>query len=255
VEKKSIRAYFSIGTSMRFLQDVRAEYKYKIFPHAGILYNIDRCLNAFDELGLEVTKIAADELKTFRRKLIKIKDRKALLSDKQSAELKQICDKLRPTLQAELETIEAFVVTPKRFDTDKLLDDVGSLMTPGVFSALPQITQYDLMEAGKCIAFERPTAAAFHLLRATEAELRHFYCTLVRTKRVSPLLWGEITRDLRKRKKTKQYITLYNNLDNIRNSYRNPTQHPDAIYDIHEAQDLLPLCFEAISRMVKTLTP
>ena len=249
MEKKSIRGYFFFGTVVRYLQDATAGYR--IFGSGYILANINRCLDELDELGLTVTKNAAHKLIKFRNELTKISDKNARLSEEQAKKFKQICDVLRETLEAELETHEAYIVTPKRFDTHKLLDDISSLMSPNIYSSLPEITQYDLMEAGKCIAFERPTAAAFHLLRATEAVLRNFYRTLIRRNRVPNLLWGNIIQDLRSRPKTKQYTTLYNNLDNIRSSYRNPTQHPEAIYDIHEAQDLLPLCFEAISRMTR----
>ena len=251
MEKKSIQDYFFFGTAVRFLQDVKPGYK--IFGPGWVLANIDICLNQLDELGLKVTKIAAWQLTQFRNKLAKVTDKSSVLSKEQAEQLDQICDTLRVTLESELQTIEAFIVTPKRFDTNKLLNDVGSLMSPGIFSALPEPIQYDLSEAGKCIAFARPTAAAFHLLRGTEAVLRQFYCTLIRTKRVPNLLWGGMVQDLRTRKRTKKHTTLYNNLDNIRHSYRNPTQHPEAIYDIHEAQDLLPLCFEVITRMTKII--
>lgn len=251
MESKSIESYFFFGTAVRYLQD--APVGAYIFKPGYILENINICLQRLDTLELTVTKIAAGQLIQFRNELNKITDQESTLSKEQSKELTQICHRLRDTLEAELQTHEAYVVTPKRFDTRKLIDDIGSLMYPGVFSSLPQITQYDLNEAGKCIAFERPTAAAFHLMRATEAVLRHFYCTLVHTKRVPILLWGDMIQDLRKRPKTKNHTTLYNNLDNIRHSYRNPTQHPDAIYDIHEAQDLLPLCFEAIGRMARII--
>jgi len=252
MEKKSIQGYFFFGTAVRYLQDVKAGYQ--IFGDGWILENIDLCLDELDKLGLKVTSIAASELRQFRNKLAEITDKSSVLSQEQSKELNQICDTLRNTLEAELQTIEAFVVTPKRFDIDKLLNDVGSLMSPGVFPALPEIVKYDLSEAGKCITFGRPTAAAFHLLRGTEAVLCHFYCTLIHSKRVSPLMWGNMVQDLRTRKKTKKHTALYNNLDNIRYFYRNPTQHPEAIYDIHEAQDLLPLCFEVIGRMTKIIS-
>ena len=252
MQKKSIDGYFFFGTCFRYLQDVKSGRV--IFGDGLVLANIDRLLNILDELGLTITSIAATHLAQFKRELEKITDKSSVLSRQQATELTTICGTLRSTLEAELQTLEAFVVTPKRFDVDKLLNDVGSLMSPRVFSALPEITQYDFTEAGKCIAFERPTAAAFHLLRGTETVLRHFYLTLIRTKRVSPLLWGDMVGDLRIRKKTSKHTTLYNNLDNIRHSYRNPTQHPDAIYDIHESQDLLPLCFEVITRMTKIIS-
>lgn len=251
MEKKSVAGYFNFGAVVRYLQD--ASVGSPIFKENFILTNINRFLDELDKLGLTVTKNASWELVEYRDELTKINDKHSVLSEKQSDSLATICRTLRSTLEAELITHEAFIVTPKRFDTNKLLYDVGSLMSPDVFSLLPEISQYDLTEAGMCIAFERPTAAAFHILRATEAVLRHFYITLIRTKRVSNLLWGDITRDLRVRQKTKHHTTLYNNLDNIRHSYRNPTQHPDAIYNIHEVQDLLPLCFEAINRMIRII--
>lgn len=46
---------------------------------------------------------------------------------------------------------------------------------------------------------------------------------------------------------------LLDNLDNIRVSFRNPTQHPEKRYDIDEAQDLFNLCIEVVNRMAKDL--
>jgi hypothetical protein len=199
MEKKSIDGYFYFGTCVRYLQDSKSGRK--LFGDGFVLANINECLNGLDELRLKITSIAAWDLRQFKSKLEEITDKSSVLSESQANELKKICNTLRNTLKAELTTLEAFIVTPKRFDIDKLLDDVGSLMSPGIFLALPPITQYDLTEAGKCIAFERPTAAAFHLLRGTEAVLRHFYCTLIHTKRVSPLTVGRYSSRLKNTKK------------------------------------------------------
>jgi len=248
MESKSILDYFFFGACVRYLQDAIVGHELSM-----IIQNIDNCLDWLNSLGLYVTQNASRDFVSFRDELHKITKKDTQLSPKQSQDLTRICSQLRITLEAELVSHEAFIVTPKRFDTNKLLYDIGSLMTPNVFSALPEITQYDLMEAGKCIAFELPTAAAFHLLRGTEAELRFFYYTLILRKRVDPLMWGDMVKDLRTRSRTRRHATLYNNLDNIRHSYRNPTQHPEAIYNIHDVQDLCPLCFEAISRMAKIL--
>lgn len=91
------------------------------------------------------------------------------------------------------------------------------------------------------------------MLRGTEDVLRFYYKQMIRRQRVSSLMWGPIVIDLRKRTITKKYTALNNNLDNIRSSYRNPTQHPDAIYDIQQAQDLWPICVEAINKMIGVL--
>jgi hypothetical protein len=133
------------------------------------------------------------------------------------------------------------------------LENIGSLLAPGVYRKLPELARYDFAEAGKCIAFERPTAAAFHILRGTEGVLKHFYLTMIKRGRIKNLLWGPVVEDLRAHRKTQKHEVLYSNLDNIRRSFRNPTQHPDMTYDIHEVQDLLPLCIETINRMVKIM--
>jgi hypothetical protein len=47
-------------------------------------------------------------------------------------------------------------------------------MAPNALSSLPASAQVDFREAGICIAFERPTAVAFHLMRL----LRRPYATI-----------------------------------------------------------------------------
>lgn len=253
MKRESVNVYVSFGTCMRYLQDARETYRIKGKNY--VVGNLVRFLERIEKLDLQVTlhTTAFRELQKLRKALEKVKDGTANLSAEHVDKLVVLMEDIRKTLTAELAGYDTFVVTPKIMDTQKLLDSVDSLLAPGVFKVLPEISQYDLVEAGKCIAFERPTAGAFHLLRGTEAVLRMFYCRFVTRKRVSPLMWGNMTSDLRDRPRTKQHTTLYNNLDNIRHSYRNPTQHPEMIYNIHEVQDLWPLCTEVINRMVRIL--
>ncbi len=253
MKKQSIYKYYYFGTCLRYLQDAEAGHPIK--GDGFIIDNIDEFFRSLDELGLNVTQRVARGLKAFRQKLLEKKAKKPSLSQKEAEDLGYLMDQIRITLDAEITQIEAFSVTPKIFDTDKLLGNVDLLFAPNVFEALPNISAYDFSEAGKCIAFERPTAAAFHILRGTESVLRLFYCNLVLQKRVTPLLWANMVEDLRTRQKTKKYGELYDNLDNIRLHYRNPTQHPDKIYDINEVQDLWPLCTGAINRMMNILKP
>ena len=115
---------------------------------------------------------------------------------------------------------------------------------------MPDIARIDFAEAAQCIAFMRSTAAAFHMLRGTESVLRHFYSQKIKRKRVE-LTWGPIVSELRS--KTRISSLLLNHLDHIRSGFRNPTAHPEKVYDIDEAQDLLSLCVDATNRMMQDL--
>ncbi len=109
-----------------------------------------------------------------------------------------------------------------------------------------------LSEAGKCTAFERPTAAAFHLMRATEAMLRKYYCAVVRRSRRT-LMWGPMVRHLRERRDSSRHGPVLEQLDHIRVSFRNPTQHPEMRYTMDEVQDLWGVCTDVLSRMARQL--
>ena len=244
---KSIFHFFWFGTCVRYLQD--AEEGYTLGEDGGdaTIHNLTAFFQYLDELELQVTNRASYELRKFFDEL-SLLDSKSKLTKTQASRLSKLITELRKTLFAELRGFHAYVVTPKHLDVRRLLEDVPSLLKPEHYNGLPSIAQYDLAEAGKCIAFERPTAAAFHLLRATEGVFRDFYCTLVKQKRCD-LMWGPMLADLRKRKKARAHAVLLSNLDNIRKSFRNPTQHPEMTYDIHEVQDLWGLCIDAINRM------
>ncbi len=248
--RRSIHHYYWFGTCSRYLQDALVGHPIRTKAGGGIRHNIDAFFRYLDELDLVVTRRVSRELSEFADALPD--DEGATLSQEQSVRLMEIMGHVRRTLDAEIKGFEAYIVTPKRIDVSKLLNDTPSLLAPGVHSKLPEIAQFDLAEAGKCIAFERPTAAAFHILRGTEAVLVAFYEAIVRQKRVDRM-WGPIVSDLKKRKKARPYEVLLNNLDNIRLSFRNPTQHPERIYDIHEVQDLWALCIDAINRMARAL--
>ncbi len=250
--KKSLFRFYYFGTCIRYLQDCSTNYA--VIGYGFVLDNIDSFFEELDELGLEVTKRAAWKLKPLRERLEKEYEKEQSMSQEDVSEMKELMNSIRQTLDAEIKGLDAYIVTNKRLDVEKLINGVSGLFAPDIFAALPEITRYDFSESGKCIAFERPTAAAFHMLRGTEDMLRMFYCSLVKRNRISsPLMWGDIVNDLRTKNKTRKYEQLYNNLDNIRLNYRNPTQHPEKIYDIQEVQDLWPLCVEVCSRMARIL--
>jgi hypothetical protein len=250
VKGKIITEYIWLGLQWRYLQD--AEASFKIHGDSYILANIRAVFRKLQDFGLPVTVRAAKELKELEDKFEKM-EVTATLTTEQAKSLNKVMSDLQMTLLAETNGIVAYIVTEKRMDINKLLSNAAGLFAPNVFDSIPEVPRSDFDEAGKCIAFGRPTAGAFHILRGTEGVLRWYYCSIVRRDRLSPLLWGPMTNHLRKRR-TPPSAELLNNLDNIRLSFRNPTQHPEKTYDIQEVQDLFSLCIDVVNRMVKLVS-
>ena len=253
MERRSLFHYYWFGTCVRYLQDATIGKRLGADDPAagGIRYNIKQLLQGFANFNLQVTLRAARPLQAMADEWHALPDDHAL-SAEEAKRLSREVTTLRHTLEAEIEGFAAYLATPKRFSETALADDASQLFAPGIFSRLPAIARFDIKEAGRCILFELPTAAGFHLMRATEAALREFYCAIAKQKRVE-LMWGPMVRDLRTRRKATPYATLLDHLDHIRTSFRNPTQHPDKIYDIHEIQDFLGVVVDVLSRMAIVL--
>ena len=231
MQSVTLYRYWQFGTGFRYLQD--AGVGHAIHGPNVIVSNLEALFKRLEELDLRVTIRAAADLKKL---LVELKATPAdsKLDAAQAKKLNSTVRALRQTLEAELKGMHAYVVSPKRIEVERLVGEPASLFAPDVFSAMSDIARYDITEAAKCIAFERPTAAAFHLMRATEESLRNYYCHFVRRDRLDPMLWGPIVQALQNHRRAKAHDALNRNLDNIRVSFRNPTQHPDKVYDIHE---------------------
>lgn len=180
-----ISQYIWFGLFWRFLQD--AQTGFHIHGENLVLANISRVLEGLESLGLLVTLRAAKDLGELRDEL-QVMPAGSTLTAAQATNLQTLMNDLQRTLAAEAQGNFAYIVTDKRLDVRKLLARPQDLFAPDVFQNLPEVAKYDFAEAALCIAFERPTAAAFHLLRGTEDVLRTFYCTVVRRDRVDPLL-------------------------------------------------------------------
>ena len=248
---QSLYGFYWFGTCIRYLQD--AEEGRRIHGRPCILWNIEQFFSNLSDMKLTVTERVAHAKLDKLIGDLRNANRDGALTSGQARLLGISILSIRDTLEAEIKGVGAYTPTPKRLDLNRLLENVGPLFSPHTYDSLPDIARFDFSEAGKCIAFECPTAAAFHILRATEACLRFYYNRMVRRKRISNLMWGPIVADLRHRNLTKKYDILNNHLDNIRKSFRNPTQHPEAKYDIHEVQDLWSVCVDVVNRMIRIL--
>jgi hypothetical protein len=247
MQELSFYRFIYFGTCLRYLQDANSSFN--LHTKGGVVDNIKTFLARLESFELHVTKRASRDLGEL---LEKLEDEKSLvkLTPELAKDIRDAMHKIRHTLDAEAAGKRVFVVSDKRYPIENLLNDPGSLFAKDVYKTLPQLAKSDFSEAAQCIAFMRPTAAAFHALRGTESMLREYYCRRVKRKRVA-LAWGPIVDALRKRKNIP--VALLNQLDHIRHGFRNPTAHPEKTYDIDETQDLFSLCIDVVNRMSQDL--
>ena len=203
-----------------------------------------------DALDLQVTKKAADRLIDFKNRLESMEPAD-IISKNDAEDLSELTILLESTLDAELQLRYAYILTEKRLGLKILLDKIDEMFSTDVFSNLPELAQSDFSEAGKCLAFERSTASAFHTLRGTEEVLRFYYKKIVTRNRLTNPLWKQITDQLKQRRGIP--TNLIDACDHVRVNFRNPTAHPDARYGLDDAQSLYALCADLVNRMMSDL--
>ncbi len=217
-------------------------------PNKKIISSIEIYMEFIKEHNLKVTlTVVEKKLDEFKKKLLREKV-DATISPQNSKELSEIIHFADATLDAELKLREAYILTEKRMELRKLLENVKDLFPLGIYENLPDLSKYDFSEAGKCIAFERPTAAAFHILRGCEGMLKFYYLFILKIEKGNIINWGEMIKALREKDNVPK--TLLDELDTIRINFRNPTDHPEMIYTLDEVQGLFNLCIDAVSRIV-----
>ncbi len=166
-------------------------------------------------------------------------------------------DRFQTVLTAEFTNSATFSV-PQRwgYRTPTLIVNAAScagLDRRGDFQGTPLL---DLNEAGKCLAFEMPTASGFHAARAVEAILRRYYEALI-----GPLPdrapMGTLVETLEQASKKKGAARpdqrTIRTLREIKDLDRNPLAHPEATLDMLSAKALFELAGIAIWRMLKEI--
>lgn len=127
---QQIHGYYWFGTCVRYLQDVQAGAPVAREGVSGFVRdNLKIFFQYLDNLGLPVTERAASELRDILTEL-EDKDPDARLTDDEARRLRTVATDVRKTLEAEIKGLEAYVVTPKRLDVKRLIDDPGSLLAP-----------------------------------------------------------------------------------------------------------------------------
>jgi hypothetical protein len=161
-----------------------------------VLDNVSALINLVNELRLPQSQASLDELRVLMNQMGSEWSKK-MLGESEARLLVSTVGRLRETMHAESDQQLACILADDQFGAQRLLGDVRYLMTPRVYDLLPDAVRNDFTGAGRCIAFEMPDAAAFHLSRAM-GELVAFYQSELSggAGRVNDRRWGLETDDL-----------------------------------------------------------
>jgi hypothetical protein len=153
---------------------------------------------------------------------------------------------LETLLHGELAVQSVYHIWPKRaFDTNLLIDKATALFSPEVQAWFTPDETYNIEQAGKCIAFETPTAAGFHLIRAAESVIRRYYAIVVGTvPAVKARNWGAYIKKLREHGADPKILHA---LEQIKDLHRNPVVHPEVQLSLEEAVSLVGITESIVS--------
>lgn len=168
--------------------------------------------------------------------------------------IKNALTELESVLGNDMPGIAAYLVSKKGiYDTEALIEHAENHLLPEIRMDVPSQAISDLREAGKCLAYEIPTACAFHLWRAVETVMGMYYLMLTGKSLDDDKIqrnWGAYIAALKKAKADVKVTTF---LDHIRDKYRNPQTHPEETVTIGEAQGLFGVAMTSIDQMISAV--
>lgn len=120
-----------------------------------------------------------------------------------------------------------------------------------------EFTRNEIAEATKCLTFDLPTAAGFHLIRALKSAIREYY-DAVSDGAARPVLNNDKSAPMG------AYIASLERIDHVGKEligilrqikvlHREPQMHPEAVLDMDEAVILMGIVTSAIWAMFKGL--
>lgn len=151
-------------------------------------------------------------------------------------------------LAAELQALDTYFISQKGiYSTPDLIDRADMALDGSVRAIISAEASGDFRQAGRCLAFDLPTAAGFHAMRATENVLRQYHRAVVKPASVTitPDM-ATCINELRKAGADAKTLAI---LDQIRDLHRNTIMHPEAFLTPSEGLRLFDIAKSAISAM------
>lgn len=176
--------------------------------------------------------------------------------------LNDVLTRLESILGQELDAMPIWFVTKRRaYSIDALIDNAETIFDAKTILLLSARTILDVRQAGRAIAFEVPTAAGFHAVRATEAVARGYHEIIIGARPGEDTPLGPLVNALRKTRdgllasraidKEDLLNIVIDMLSRINNVYRKPIAHPDMVLDLQGAMNVFDSAKCAIDLMLE----
>lgn len=175
------------------------------------------------------------------------------LSQEDISKLRLLAYLFEVALKSAFTTSPVYMITPKGgFDVD-ILTDMPALLFPENLLTLVPKAKHDVEQAAKCLAFEIPTAAAFHLHRINETVLHCYWDAISQGEKrpdfssVGKYICEMETKNLGDKK-------ILEILKQINSLHRNPVLHPQESLTLQEAIILFGIIVSIINSMIPVIS-
>lgn len=226
------------------------------FP--ALFFAREALLDGLQQIPLRICKPVVGELIRAIDSVLPRDDKGAMLPMKsdqtisylQAYDLRETVKKFEAVLSAELQAFDTYFISQKgAYSTPDLIERADVIFPETIRRDIPQQAIIDIREAGRCFAFDAPTAAGFHILRAIEAVMAEYYAIIIGTAIPTRMRnWGIYIKKMQDSGKADPKIIVF--LDHIREQYRNPITHPEVILSSDEVEVLLSTAVGAIRQMI-----
>jgi hypothetical protein len=213
---------------------------------------LEVCYATANELYSAIDSVVPRDFSEAAQKFQNVPSPEPPLEWSQRYAIKTAADKFETILSAELSNSDTYWISPKgTHKTSMLLQNAHLELPASVIRDMPEVIA-DFDQAGKCLLFDNNTAVGFHLLRATESVIRRYYKTLTGIEPKAKFRnWGSYIKKLNDHGASKK---ITQNLEHIRENYRNPILHPEENLSADEAQVLFGVCVSAIFLMANEIS-
>lgn len=215
-------------------------------------YWIDQFFKENKVLPLEISEDAAQQL-SGALEIVTNKlwiDPPAKVNVWELGNIKTRLSELETVMSAELQKHQTYLVSQiGGYSMPLLVTKAEVNILEDALAVIGEQAKKDFREAGRCLAFEVPTAAGFHAMRATENVLRQ-YCAALTGKSTDRIDWATCTQELTKAQANPKVVQV---LDQIRNLHRNPLMHPQDFLTMKEAISLFDIAKSAIGALAEEI--